>query len=73
MWEEMYPYKNPAIPEAGSTGQLAAHVGDMDLDEGAGRHAAWLSKLMCGNDRLKEWKRERESSIAVRHGSDEHD
>ena len=72
MWEEMYPYKNPGIPEAGSTGQLAAHVGDMDLDEGAGRHAARLSKLMCGNDRLKEME-ERQSSITVRHGSDEHD
>ena len=28
--------------KAGCTGQCAAHVGDMELDEVAGRDAAWL-------------------------------
>ena len=41
---------------AGCAGQLAAHVGDMELDDGAGRQAPWPWGPMPGRDRQYHWK-----------------
>ena len=55
--------------QAGGTGHFAPHVGHVELDEVIGRHSAWLSESMSGNDRHEA--AERQSSM-INSASDTH-